>query len=83
MFFDMSFFFYISEPTPSIPSEPQLPRMKKKDLTLKELAKYDGTGEDGRVLVGVLGKIYDVTKGKRFYGPGTILHNCGFYDTEI
>merc|ERR1712183_840439 len=58
------------EPKPSIPSEPQLPRMKKKDLTLKELAKYDGTGEDGRVLVGVLGKIYDVTKGKRFYGPG-------------
>jgi len=58
------------EPTPSIPSEPQLPRMKKKDLTLTELAKYDGTGEDGRVLVGVLGKIYDVTKGKRFYGPG-------------
>ena len=57
--------------------------MKKKDLTLTELAKYDGTGEDGRVLVGVLGKIYDVTKGKRFYGPGTILHNCGFYDTEI
>merc|ERR1711994_1086210 len=36
------------EPTPSIPSEPQLPRMKKKDLTLTELAKYDGTGEDGR-----------------------------------
>ena len=57
--------------------------MKKKDLTLTELAKYDGTGEDGRVLVGVLGKIYDVTKGKRFYGPGTILHNCRFYDTEI
>ena len=46
--------------------------MKKKDLTLTELAKYDGTGEDGRVLVGVLGKIYDVTKGKRFYGPGKL-----------
>ena len=49
--------------------------MKKKDLTLTELAKYDGTGEDGRVLVGVLGKIYDVTKGKRFYGPGKYLHS--------
>lgn len=39
-------------------------------MTLKELRKYDGTGPDGRVLTGVLGKIYDVTKGKRFYGPG-------------
>ena len=44
--------------------------MKKRDLTLTELKKYDGEGPDGRVLVGVLGKIYDVTKGKRFYGPG-------------
>jgi len=60
-----------NEPAPpSAPVEPPLPRMKKKDLTLKELKKYDGTGKDGRVLVGVLGKIYDVTKGKHFYGPG-------------
>ena len=44
--------------------------MKKRDFTLAELKKYDGEGPDGRVLVGVLGKIYDVTKGKRFYGPG-------------
>jgi len=59
-----------SDPTPSIPADPPLPRMKKRDLTLTELKKYDGEGDDGRVLVGVLGKIYDVTKGKRFYGPG-------------
>jgi len=59
-----------SDPTPSIPADPPLPRMKKRDLTLAELKKYDGEGPDGRVLVGVLGKIYDVTKGKRFYGPG-------------
>ena len=60
--------------------------MKKKDLTLTELAKYDGTGEDGRVLVGVLGKIYDVTKGKRFYGPGTtyiVLHISLLYLAEL
>jgi membrane-associated progesterone receptor component len=44
--------------------------MKKRDFTLKELRKYDGTGPDGRVLLAVLGKIYDMTKGKRFYGPG-------------
>merc|ERR1711902_64204 len=39
-------------------------------MTLTELKKYDGSGPEGRVCVGVLGKIYDVTKGKRFYGPG-------------
>jgi len=55
---------------PSEPPPPPLPRMKKKDMTLTELKKYDGSGPDGRVCVGVLGKIYDVTKGKRFYGPG-------------
>ena len=47
-----------------------MPRLKKRDMTLKDLRKYDGTGPEGRVLVAVLGKIYDVTKGKRFYGPG-------------
>ena len=47
-----------------------MPRLKKRDMTLTDLRKYDGTGPEGRVLVAVLGKIYDVTKGKRFYGPG-------------
>jgi len=55
---------------PSEPPPPPLPRMKKKDMTLTELKKHDGSGPEGRVCVGVLGKIYDVTKGKRFYGPG-------------
>lgn len=44
--------------------------MKRRDFTLEELKQFDGTGPDGRVLIGVLGKVYDVTKGKRFYGPG-------------
>ena len=47
-----------------------MPPMKKQDFTLQQLKKYDGTGEDGRILVAVNGKVYDVTKGKRFYGPG-------------
>merc|ERR1711936_637792 len=59
-----------SDSQPSTPPPPPLPRMKKKDMTLTELKKYDGSGPEGRVCVGVLGKIYDVTKGKRFYGPG-------------
>ena len=44
--------------------------MKRRDFTLEELKPFDGNGPDGRVLIGVLGKVYDVTKGKRFYGPG-------------
>lgn len=50
--------------------EPELPRLRR-DFTLIELRPYDGNGPDGRVLVAVNGSVYDVTKGKRFYGPGT------------
>lgn len=56
------------------PAEPELPKLKKKDFTVEELKKYDGTQADGRVLVAVNGGVYDVTRGKRFYGPGKINH---------
>ncbi|KAK5643695.1 hypothetical protein RI129_007540 [Pyrocoelia pectoralis] len=51
------------------PPEPQLPKLRK-DFTPQELKKFDGMQEDGRVLMAVNGNVYDVTKGKRFYGPG-------------
>ncbi|KAI5643605.1 cytochrome b5-like heme/Steroid binding domain-containing protein [Phthorimaea operculella] len=51
------------------PPPPRLPKIRK-DLTTAELSKYDGTQPDGRVLLAVLGTIFDVTRGKRFYGPG-------------
>jgi len=38
-------------------------------MTMEELKKYDGRGEDGRVCLAVLNKVYDVSKGYRFYGP--------------
>lgn len=50
--------------------EKPLPKMKKRDFTIEELKQYDGNQKDGRVLVAVNGKVFDVTKGKRFYGPG-------------
>lgn len=51
--------------------EPPLPPMKKQDMTPQQLREYDGVKrEDGRVLIAVLGKIFDVTKSKNFYGPG-------------
>lgn len=55
---------------PDIRVAPPMPKMKKKDFTVEELKAYDGTQPDGRVLVAVNGNVYDVTKGKKFYGPG-------------
>lgn len=55
--------------TPS-PPVPQLPPLKRRDMTYQELRQYDGRNEEGRVCVAVNGKVFDVTKGKIFYGPG-------------
>ncbi|XP_030768161.1 membrane-associated progesterone receptor component 1-like [Sitophilus oryzae] len=54
----------------SEPVEKPLPKLKKRDFTIQELKKFDGTDEEGRVLIAVNGVVYDVTKGKAFYGPG-------------
>ncbi|XP_069953528.1 membrane-associated progesterone receptor component 1 [Cherax quadricarinatus] len=54
----------------SVSVEPPMPKMKRQDLTLEQLKQYDGTGEHGRVCMAVNGKIFDVTRGKNFYGPG-------------
>ncbi|EDW72828.1 uncharacterized protein Dwil_GK16971 [Drosophila willistoni] len=54
---------------PQKPAEPELPKLKR-DFTIEELKEFDGNQPDGRVLVGVNGSVYDMTKGKRFYGPG-------------
>lgn len=51
------------------PPEPELPKLRR-DFTVAELRQYDGNQPDGRVLVAVNGNVFDVTKGKRFYGPG-------------
>ena len=64
----------ISDAGSSLDIEPPLAPMKKKDYTPRQLKPYDGTKSDqnpeGRILIGVLGKVYDMTKGKGFYGPG-------------
>ncbi|CAG5010397.1 unnamed protein product [Parnassius apollo] len=54
---------------PEAPPPPPMPKLRK-DLTVAELKNYDGTGPDGRVLLAVNSVIFDVTRGKRFYGPG-------------
>jgi len=60
------------EQEPPSPPEPTKPPVKKQDMTLQQLRVYDGESEacDGSICVAVNGKIFDVTRGKRFYGPG-------------
>lgn len=52
-----------------VPEEKPLPKLRK-DFTVEELRPYDGTQPDGRILVAVNGKVFDVTRNRRFYGPG-------------
>lgn len=55
---------------PEIPAaEETLPKMKKRDFTIAELKPYDGL-QNPRILMAVNGKVFDVTRGKKFYGPG-------------
>jgi membrane-associated progesterone receptor component len=51
--------------------EPQLPKLKKRDFTLSELKPYDGL-INPRILMAVNNKVFDVTRGKKFYGPGNV-----------
>lgn len=48
----------------------QLEKMPKKDFTLDQLKHYDGIKSEGRILIGVLGKVFDVSRASEFYGPG-------------
>uniref|UniRef100_A0ABM5GJC8 Membrane-associated progesterone receptor component 2 n=1 Tax=Pogona vitticeps TaxID=103695 RepID=A0ABM5GJC8_9SAUR len=52
---------------PPSPAE-ALPRMKRRDFTLEQLREYDGA-RTARILLAVNGKVFDVTKGSKFYGP--------------
>lgn len=63
-------------PKPSPPAEPELPKLRK-DFTVAELKAFDGNQPEGRVLVAVNGNVYDVTRGKRFYGPGESIYCIG------
>jgi len=58
-----------AKPAPEEPRIPELPPMRRHDMTVEELREYDGVQrEDGRICMAVDGKIFDVTKGKRMYG---------------
>jgi len=63
----------------SEPTQPELHRMKKRDFTLEQLQEFDGRGKGSRILIAVNGKVFDVTRGSRFYGPGTRKTHCTIY----
>lgn len=49
--------------------EEELPALDRRDFTLEELKEYNGV-DNPHVLIAVNGKVFDVTRGKNFYGPG-------------
>ncbi len=53
------------------PVEEPLPKLKKRDFTLAELQEYDGL-KNPRILMAINEKVFDVTRGKKFYGPGNV-----------
>ncbi|XP_028397441.1 membrane-associated progesterone receptor component 2-like [Dendronephthya gigantea] len=58
-----------------------LPPMKKRDFTVNELLEFDGVKNE-RVLLAVCGKVFDVTKGRSFYGPGGPYSAFGGHDAS-
>ncbi|KAF5008731.1 hypothetical protein FDECE_5018, partial [Fusarium decemcellulare] len=49
-------------------------------MTLSELSLFDGTDPERPLLLAINGTIYDVSKGRRMYGPGGSYHNFAAVD---
>lgn len=46
------------------------PEAEERDYCLDELCELDGSDPSKPVLIGLRGHVYDVTRGRDFYGPG-------------
>lgn len=44
------------------------------NMTLLELSKYNGRDPLRPLLLAVRGRVFDVTTGRAFYGPGALRH---------
>ncbi len=47
-----------------------LPVAEERDYALGELGAFDGSDPAKPLLIAVRGRVYDVTRGRDFYGPG-------------
>jgi membrane-associated progesterone receptor component len=52
-----------------VPRAP-LPEAQARDYSLAELAQHDGSDSTKPLLLAIRGQVYDVTRGRDFYGPG-------------
>ncbi len=51
----------------------KLANMPKRDFKIEELKKYDGLSDpesEGRILIAVLGRVFDVSSSAHLYGKG-------------
>lgn len=42
-------------------------------FSLNDLREYDGTKEHKLIYIALIGDVFDVTAGEKFYGPGKLL----------
>ncbi|MGB5809490.1 MAG: cytochrome b5-like heme/steroid binding domain-containing protein [Polyangiales bacterium] len=49
---------------------PPVPKAEVRDYTAAELASFDGTDLAAPLLIAIRGRVYDVSRGRDFYGPG-------------
>ena len=60
----------LQEDEDSLKKEEDYAPLEARDFTLEELKYYDGT-DNKPLCISVKHIVYDVTKGKNFYGPGS------------
>uniref|UniRef100_A0A7E4ZWT9 Cytochrome b5 heme-binding domain-containing protein n=1 Tax=Panagrellus redivivus TaxID=6233 RepID=A0A7E4ZWT9_PANRE len=61
---------FLKKADPLPPPPKRVPPLPKQDMTVEQLRKYNGT-DDEHICIALLGEIFDVTRGKNFYGPDT------------
>ncbi|MEM7435469.1 MAG: cytochrome b5-like heme/steroid binding domain-containing protein [Myxococcota bacterium] len=52
------------------PEAAPLPKAEARDYALSELTRFDGSDPTRPLLIAIRGRVYDVTRGRDFYGPG-------------
>ncbi|KAL9547506.1 hypothetical protein PS6_007100 [Mucor atramentarius] len=73
---------YASSSKPAVQEAKHPEVMIFKNYTPLDLLPFDGLGKEGRILMAVNGSIYDVTRGRNFYGPGGPYANFAGHDAS-